>query len=336
MTIAGNLKKIGNVGAGAGAAAAKAAGKSADLAKAAAKKAAENFKKSVDNLSSKFKTLAKESPDELAKATKNIQPSDAKAGLKEAAEKAGKNTDEGKNLLKAADDIDAVNPKTAKALGDDLDQVKKIDGAGKSVFKKLDTAVDNATDFAKKNKKLLIGLAAATTISGIAIAAEVRMNEINNAEYKIISIKPDPENNKKTIITFDPSEIIREEDTITLTNTNSTPVIDGSPEFDIINMVSIRVNSPITKEGNSGILKIRTTFGSQFGQIVKEAVDPAIQVASDVTESVADSVFDTIGDILGLPNLGEFFSNYWWISLIVIIFSSILSSISIYFIQTSK
>jgi hypothetical protein len=324
MTIAGNLKKIGAVGTGAGAAAAKAAGKSADLAKAAAKKAAENFKKSVDNLSSKFKTLAKESPDELTKATKNIQPSDVKAGLKEAAEQAGKNTDEGKKLLKAADEIDAVNPKTAEALGDNLDQVKNIDGAGKSVFKKLDTAVDNATDFAKKNKKLLIGLAAATTISAIAIAAEVRMNAINNADYKIISIKSDPENNKKTIITFDPSEIIREEDTITLTNTNSTPAIDGSPQFDVINMVSIRVNSPITNEGNSGILKIRTTFGSQFGQIVKEAVDPAIQVASDVTESVADSVFDTIGDILGLPNLGELFSNYWWISLIVIIFSSIL------------
>ncbi len=101
-------------------------------------------------------------------------------------------------------------------------------------------------------------------------------------------------------------------------------------------MNSFSINASVTKEGNSGILKIRTTFSSQFSQIVKEAVDPALQVGSDITKSVANTFFDTIGNILGLPNLGEFFSNYWWLSLIVIILSSILSSMSIYYIQTSK
>lgn len=326
MAIGSAVKNIFGGSADVGADIAKKVNKSAELAK----KASDGIASSVKKLNSP--ELAS---DFVKNASKNINPAQLKAGLKKAAAEVGENTDAGKAYLRALDEV-PINPKTAEALGGNLDQVKKIDDVGKTVLKKLDTAVDSATDFAKKNKKLLTGLAIAGTISGIAIAAEVRKNAINNAEYKIISIKPDPNDNKKTIITFDPSEVIREEDTIILSNTNSTPNVNGSPDFDIINMNSFSINASVTKEGNSGILKIRTTFSSQFSQIVKEAVDPALQVGSDITKSVANTFFDTIGDILGLPNLGEFFSNYWWLSLIVIILSSILSSMSIYYIQTSK
>ena len=233
-----------------------------------------------------------------------------------------------KKNKKPADLVADASTNTKKALGNNLDDIKKVDldnPANKTVFEKLKTNVTNSKEFLSRNKKLLSGLAIATAITGIAIAADAEVKRINNTVYKITSIKSDTTNSKFTIVTFDPPEKFHPDDVITLSETNSTPNVDGIVKFEIINDSQILINTSITQPGNAGTLRCRTNFGNRFSKITEEVVSPILEVGTGVLGGILDA--------LGLGGLANFFTNYWWISLIIIILS--ISSSAALFIYNS-
>lgn len=228
--------------------------------------------------------------------------------------KSTKNTDEAVDIFKSA----------KLSNTEQLSLIKKLDDP--SIIKKLldsNIPTSNKTaifDAIKQNPNFVkYGLGTAA-IGGAAIGVAVKANEemgrVNDSIYKITKIVlltfPYPEGTYN--ISFSPSEKLCSTDTITLSNLNITPNLNGSykPNIHVDGTVSINTpfNEEITinstqKDGSLGDLKISTSqecrskiqrqeLGGVFGDIAGSAAGSFVDVAAGAAGSSAPSAFNAL------------------------------------------
>lgn len=108
-------------------------------------------------------------------------------------------------------------------------------------------------------------------------------------------------------ITYNPDCTINVRDTVTLSSTNSDPVIDGTHavvKYYSDTQIGIEAKETLKSDGSSGTMKVESslvrTITSTFGAAARDVITP-----------VADAAGDTVGDL--------FSGVFWWIIAFVVI-----------------
>jgi hypothetical protein len=246
-------------------------------------------------------------------------------------------------------DVDDISVIAAKSLKSKLDDItngtkdvgskaaKKIDNAGdqvKTLYKKAKTFDwESAKKFAKDNKYLLIGGIAIGIIMAVALA---KFNEVNNKPLNITKISTDKDSGYIKL-EFSPRQTLHEDDTIEITESNSTPQLLGTHNmYDIINDSSLLIKETDVKlvtDGTKGVFVYKTTFGNMLQTVIRDSVSdsveiankgilqPLVQGAGDITKDTFATLFSSLFGSLIPPQ-------YSYIALGICIFVSILSSLS--------
>ena len=226
------------------------------------------------------------------------------------------------DLSKKLDDAGGdISETTAKSMKKSLDDItegtkdvgtkagKKLDNAGDEVkdlykqSKKFDW--DSAKKFAKENKYLLIG---GVTVGVIAAVALAKFEEVNNKPFNITKISTDENGYIK--IQYSPSQTLNEDDTIEITESNSTPTLIGTHSiYDLVDDSSLLIEGTDIKletDGTKGIFIYKTTFGNMFQTVIRDTITNTAEIASkgilqpvlkttlDVAKDTAGSIFDTL------------------------------------------
>jgi hypothetical protein len=297
----GDLSKVGTKAGGGGVG--SLAGKTdfGDLSKAGTKSAASDLAKKFDF-------------GDLNKAGSKSNLSDL--GKKFDADSLGKNIDE------AAGNVDNISKSTAKSMKKGLDDVtegtkdvgtkasKNIDNAGDEVkdlykqAKKFDW--DSAKKFANENKLLLIAGVAVTVIVAVSLA---KFEELNDKPFNITKIVTDKDSGYIKI-EYSPRQTLHEDDTIEITESNSTPKLLGTHKiYDLIDDSSLLIESTditLETEGTKGVFIYKTTFGNMLQTVMRDTVGNAADIASkgvlqpvlsgalDIAKDTGGSIFDAI------------------------------------------
>lgn len=230
--------------------------------------------------------------------------------------------------IEASDEANALGRKLAdsgdlsKSMDDLTDIQKKSFKENLAELRKtVDDKIETATDFFKRNKKIIAAAAVGTAIVGIAIAVQIQVDKINNTEFVITKINKD---NNKTTISYNPPLRFSDRAEITITESNSNPDINGLQEL-VSNSTGdgfCSIKKTISNNGNTGKMRVKTTWGKEFADRT-----------SEIVKDVGGGIFDITKDILGniLKTLGIDFE-WAWIVLVVscalsICISSVLSVI---------
>lgn len=252
--------------------------------------------------------------------TTNIVEDAKTPGKVETSVKNGEYGDEVKQTQKDIDDgKKVVNESEAKPL---LERIKE---SGANTF-------ESAKSAWKNNWKTVVGVGAGLAVLAMLIHAKVLEDKINSTDYKILSIVNDTSDNSLLNVFYEPTDEFAIQDQIIISNTDCEPIKNGSYEVQeaLPGMVSIKTTSKLTKDGTTGNIKVFTDFSNQFGKTVNDAVEPVTDAAGSVIDSTSQTFFDTVGKVLGnaVPDsIKNFFSDFWWIILIVSVLS-VFSSIS--------
>lgn len=226
-----------------------------------------------------------------------------------------------KNVAKSgADDVAKQAAKNAaKSAAEDVAK-QAAKNSAKSVVS--DVAKQTAKTTTKNTAKYIIGGIAVTGAAAGLAAAGIESERKNNIDFTITKIEDastllNAEHPVK--ITYSPSEEITKKDTITITNSNSVPSIDGDYSvYSIINssQLEILLNDKLVSNGTSGNMKMHTDFDNQL-QLGAENVGETI---GGVTGGAIGGVFNGLFPD-GIP------STYIYIIIGVILCSSLLSII---------
>lgn len=244
---------------------------------------------------------------------KNVQNQLQKEGISIS----NKETDVVNSLIKA----EPPSPTIKKGA----DDIKKTFGQNLK-----DLSFDDVKKFLKDNKYTLGATALLSTMTIISIVAQAKTDKINSTGYTITSIKKDPRNLKYVNITYEPRDVLTNDDTITITGSNTAPSIDNVYRGAIINPVggafTLKLQNPINMDGTGGSFTVITEFGSQFANEVTNVTQPIVEASGEVVSgavgTVAQTAVSSFGGIFDaiLPGLGE----YAW--LIIILCILVLSS----------
>lgn len=228
--------------------------------------------------------------------------------------------------------VDIDNPKVKQRLSE-LDTpdrgakklTKKEIGELQDLSKKK-LSFDGAVDYVKKNWKTLAASAVALTLTAVAISAQATTDQINNTGYTITTIQKDPRDSKIINITYTPGDVFTKDDTITITNTNSSPSVDNIYNGNILNpkagVFSLRLQNELKMNGNKGTFTVITEFSDQFSKGITDATAPVLETAGSITEELVSQTADTaVGAFGGIfdavfPGLGEY---TWLISLLCVL-----------------
>ena len=246
-------------------------------------------------------------------------------------------------------DIDDITVDTAKKLKSELDNTvkgtedvgskaaKKVDNAGdevKTLYKKAKTFDwESAKKFAKDNKYLLIGGISIGIIMAVALA---KFNEVNSKPFNITKISTDKDSGYIKL-EFSPRQTLHEDDTIEITESNSTPQLLGTHNmYDIINDSSLLIKETDVKlvtDGTKGAFIYKTTFSNMLQTVIRDSVSDSVNIANkgilqpivkgtgDITKDTFATLFSSLFGSLIPPQ-------YSYIALGICIFVSILSSLS--------
>lgn len=239
----------------------------------------------------------------ITTATKTAARRAAIASYKAAAKNVAKQIS--KNVAKRSSNFIKSGGKNAKVL------LKKATQTASAARKSL-------TNFIAKNPKLVIGGVAAAAVGGFALDKFLKLND---KTYKIISINPHTVGGvlgfgSKMAIKIEyhsQGDKLRVNDTIVITDSNSSAIADGgyiiqgvnntaNPPFLIANYGSDDPEKMpvITKPATDGNMMYKTTFESQLVGVVSETAESigktAGGVISDIGGNVIDSVFPGISE----------------------------------------
>jgi hypothetical protein len=257
----------------------------------------------------------------------------------------------GKKIDDVGGNIDNISKTTAKNMKKSLDDVtegtkdvgtkaaKKIDNAGDEVkdlykqAKKFD--LDSAKKFAKDNKFLLIGGVAIGIIAAITLA---KFEEVNNKPFNITKISTDKDSGYIKI-QYSPSQTLHEDDTIEITESNSTPKLLGTHSiYDLIDDSSLFIDTTditLETEGTQGVFIYKTTFGNMFQTVIRDTVgnaadiaskgilQPAISGALDIAKDTGGTIFDSL-----IPQ--KYRTAVFWGCIGVLILSVLISLFALY------
>ncbi len=235
--------------------------------------------------------------------------SDTGSKLKSSAKKLGKVGDEVGDITKKID----LPPAYSK-----LDDIGDIAKDAKKVGQVTDAIGDVANN--KSTMKQFLSnygtvIVAGTTVAAIAASAAIISEKINNTNYTITSIKKDSTDASKTVITYTPEDKFTKRDSVTISNSDSNPSIDGEYSIEPMRAGAIKINKQITKQGGSGFLKCYTDVSNQTTQIINEVTKPVTTTAGGIAGGVISDVFgDVIPSTLKSMGIGNV-SLFSWISL---------------------
>lgn len=274
-----------------------------------------------------------DSATDLSKLTKNADIAADLSKLDSAGDLFKTDIDDLLKLEKLEDFKGADNISKSLKNGDipdvNLTSSQKI--ATKTEFDNMLPTVKSKDDVLNKLKKipyskaLALG-AGASVIAGVAIAAAVKLEEINNTTYTITSISNNninDETDKSVSIMYTPDSKFTKNDIVTITNSNSDPKIDGTyTPTTTGNGVIVVSSTRLTTPGNSGSLKCSTSFGDQFRTLFNDNVtEPVLGVPADIIKTggkEANDILSSFGIDFGA------LKSYWWVSLIVSIICSLV------------
>jgi hypothetical protein len=171
----------------------------------------------------------------------------------------------------------------AKAVG------KNMDNTLKTVGKKLD---DLKKTVQKVKPKQVAMVAAAAGGTALAITSGVNSLEKNGSKYNITDITS-LKSGSVAKITYQPSQKIVKGDTVTISNTDTDPVIKGdfTPSKIISDTeIEISLKEPIKKNGTTGNMTLHTDFVNQLRGNTLELVDDVL----DTSTSFASDIFSNI------------------------------------------
>lgn len=237
-----------------------------------------------------------------------------------------------KDVVKTLDEnpgslVDELTPPNQSKFKNAADEIiadmKKSEWKNKSPQEKWEAV----KDFSKKNAKLLGVTALAITLSALYIKSQTDSNRINSTGYTIKKIT----SSQDTItVTYEPEDKFTKNDVITITDSNSTPKIDGDiqPTFTGKGIFRFK-GKKLTIPGDNGKLNVYTSVEDQFAQNVAETTKPITQAAGQTAGAVIGGTLSGVYEALIPSDVRELFSDYWIISLIVCILLCISSSISI-------
>ena len=257
-----------------------------------------------------YSSLAKDLAEKAAKeAAEKAAKEAAEKIAKEAAEKAIKEAAE-KSIKEAAE-------KSVKEAAE-----KSVKEAAEKTVK--ETAEKGAKDTAKKVALGVGGLAAAGLAGYTFINPAVEADRKNRTTYTITSIEDDSSliGDTAALISISPGEKISVQDTITITESDSQPSIDGTYNASqIISDTKFRIvtKSRLVHNGTKGKMNIKTEYSTQLAQTTQAEAGTVGQLIGNVGGTVLGGLGGGLLQGLGI--------NYIWIIAIVIIVLSISSSI---------
>lgn len=179
-----------------------------------------------------------------------------------------------------------------------------------------ESALSNAADWVKNNPgKILMGLGAVA----IAAYALYQYDKSTNTQRTITKIEQDDtgffSDKKKLKITFTPGVRITKTDLITMSGTKTTPSLDvtDASVTDVLSDNQIIYTSPkvLTNMTEGGTINVKTSFGSQLGDMAGQTIRNVATTAGDAGGSFFSSLFG--------GNMGT-----WIIIIIVIVFVMIM------------
>ena len=215
---------------------------------------------------------------------------------------------------KAIPKITKVTSKSAKIGAKDTSKALILKGSKVGIANVGEKAIlESAEGIAKSAKAVATeaGTQSATSVSrkiaiagagifgtAIAISAGVEYDRKNGKVFNITEIKYNSDNTVR--IKFSPSEEISENDKVTISNTNTVPIIEG--KFNINKIISdteieIIVSSKITTDGNSGKMILSTTYESQLAQSIGETVKTVVDLSKPAVDEVGKGLSGTFGSL---------------------------------------
>ena len=245
---------------------------------------------------------------------------------KEAAEKAAKEAAE-KAVKEAAEK--AAKEAAEKAIKEAAEKAIK-EAAQKSIKEASEKSVKEAAEKTVKEtgeksiKKAAIGAAAVGT-AGLAaytfIDPLVEMNRKNSTTYSITNIEDISslfETTSSARISISPGEKISSQDTITISESDSRPSVDGS--YKPSNIISdaqfdILIPSQILTNGTQGKMTIKTEYETQLAQTTQAGASAVGQLVGNVGGTVLGGLGGGLLQGLGLG----IDSIYIWIIIVVIV-----------------
>ena len=192
----------------------------------------------------------------------------SKKAAKEAAEKAAKEAAEKSAKEAAQKATKEAAEKTAK---------ESAEKSMKSSLKKGLGGLDGKKLVGKVDPKKALGLAGALGALGLGGFAFAEQKRKDGKKFSITSIVDSSASSSyKAKIKVSESEKFSKNDTVTLSETDSTPPLDG--EFKIVKVISkteieISTDKKITASGTKGNMVLNTTFGNQLGSNIGNIVD---------------------------------------------------------------
>jgi len=276
------------------------------------------------------KALKEASEKALKQATEEASEKALKEATEEATEKAAKESAE-EAAEKAAKEALEKGGKEAGGKAAEKASKKTLtetfnDGYQKALQKIKDNPITSGL--------ILVG---GLTLGGLAIAAKVKSDEINNSTYNITSIENASASGKILAkILFSPGQSVSLKDTVSFVETDSDPALP-SINCEIHKMISdseilVVIPNKIIKSGTTGNMKIHTDPDNQFKKILKETAkdigETIGETAGGAAEGLggaAEGILGGIWDGLGLPDLTQ----YWWVLLIICILCVSSSAIPI-------
>jgi hypothetical protein len=216
------------------------------------------------------------------------------------------------------------------------DAALKIKNTSEDRLKQLgdESNYKKTIEWVSNNKKLVAGVGLTAVIGGgIAIAAAIKEKEKSNATYNIVSIDDISTSSLSLAkVIFKPGEKISKMDYLMFSDTNCDPPLPF--ECQIYNIdsdfqVQVIIPRKLIRNGTSGTMKIKTSFGNQYNLLLtdttKELANVTGEIAGSIVEGTADvtkEVVTSFWERLGLPDLTE----YWWVLLIICILLLLSSS----------
>jgi hypothetical protein len=202
----------------------------------------------------------------------------------------------GKNIDNTAENVDNISKTTANTMKKNLDDItegtkdvgtktsKNIDNAGdevKDLYKQAKQFdLDSAKKFAKDNKFLLVGGVAVGVIAAIALA---KFEELDNKPFNITKISTDKDSGYIKL-EYSPQQTLHEDDTIEITESNSTPQLLGTHNiYDLIDDSSLFIETTditLEIEGTNGLFIYKTTYGicSKLSYVILLVMQQILQV----------------------------------------------------------
>jgi hypothetical protein len=269
------------------------------------KSATKSLRKGVGEIGGVATKSLKKGVDGLGGAVKKSFGETVEKAKKVLSETAQETLEKTQKVSKAADEAgETIGKTSSKVTGE----------AGENVVAKADDMTKIASDaqkltpddfLAKHGKKILVGAGGVTLASIVAVATS-NANRINNTDFTITSIKKDPADPSYTIVSYVPEELFTKRDSVIISDSNSSPSIDGEYTAQPIRAGGIRINKRISKDGNNGSLKCYTTVSNQTSQQITDIVKPITSTAAGVAGGVAGDVLtDIIPEALKATGLGS-------------------------------